>query len=155
MIRDSMSKQYILMNEQIQTLGPTQAMGSESPSHQWETGRIVHNHKAHPQCRVSLISELLLTSPQFQLLTHHELCWFSACRVWPASHHGLGPAISGSTHFSMCAHVCYLTTHRLHQRHPRGIPSSGPGETTCLPVNKFKNEGNMVIKGHTGSFKTI
>ena len=89
----------------------------------------IHTHKTHPQCRVSLISELVpnlttISTPDLPLamLAWHlqglasQLPWAGACHQW------VNP-------FLDVWHMCYTSLPvGLHQRHPRGLPSSGPGD---------------------------
>ena len=82
-----------------------------------------------PQCRASLISELLPNLLTLQPPTCCEICQPGTPRAWPASYHELGPAINGSTHSSDVWHMCVTSSPiGLHQRHPRRLPPSGPGD---------------------------
>ena len=64
-------------------------------------------------------------------------------KVWPfwktiqnTQYIGLGPPSWFTPTPQYVAHVCYLTTHRAHQRHPVGLPSSRSGDK-----NEWYNPG--------------
>ena len=129
MIRDSTSNTYISNKWTNSSTGTYTSHGCQPPSHQWETGRIVHIHKTHSsmqsipdQWATPYPPHTPTPDPLWAMLTWcpqglaYQLPWAGACHQW------LNP-------FLNVWHMCVTSSPiGLHQRHPRRLPPSGPGD---------------------------